>query len=458
MKKRLRILACVAAVLLAGCGGGGGSTTPVPPPATVYPAPNALANICTPEGEKAWVRSYIDDVYLWYNEIVDVNAASYATPSDYFDALLVKSKDKFSFSLPKAQMDAVLSGAGEVSYGASFTVSPDNLRLLVAYSDPNTPASAAGLVRGTQIVHVNGAPLTTTTASAWTAALQPTAVGQTNSFDVLDPGASVTRGVTLTSALVTVTPVPQTQVITQSTGKKVGYLVFNEHIASAEAPLSAAMAQFALAQIDDLVLDLRYNPGGEGSIAAELGAMIGGAPVTGKVFLKETFNAKHPEKTNDPSSTVAFPSVDSTGKLLPTLGLPRVFVLTSGETCSASELVINGLKPFVTVITIGGTTCGKPYGFNAVANCATSYAAMEASATNSLGQGNYVNGFAPTCAAVDNFDMPLGQTNEVLLNAALTYQTSGACPASSAQAKQQIRLPEDGPLSDMRKRLAQPRR
>ncbi len=293
MKKRLRILACVAAVLLAGCGGGGGSTTPVPPPATVYPAPNALANICTPEGEKAWVRSYIDDVYLWYNEIVDVNAASYATPSDYFDALLVKSKDKFSFSLPKAQMDAVLSGAGEVSYGASFTVSPDNLRLLVAYSDPNTPASAAGLVRGTQIVHVNGAPLTTTTASAWTAALQPTAVGQTNSFDVLDPGASVTRGVTLTSALVTVTPVPQTQVITQSTGKKVGYLVFNEHIASAEAPLSAAMAQFALAQIDDLVLDLRYNPGGEGSIAAELGAMIGGAPVTGKVFLKETFNAKN---------------------------------------------------------------------------------------------------------------------------------------------------------------------
>ena len=135
-----------------------------------------------------------------------------------------------------------------------------------------------------------------------------------------------------------------------------------------------------------------------------------------------------------------------------------MFVLTSGETCSASELVINGLKPFVTVITIGGTTCGKPYGFNAVANCATSYAAMEASATNSLGQGNYVNGFAPTCAAVDNFDMPLGQTNEVLLNAALTYQTSGACPASSAQAKQQIRLPEDGPLSDMRKRLAQPRR
>ncbi|MEI8324609.1 MAG: S41 family peptidase [Betaproteobacteria bacterium] len=416
-----------------------------------------MANICTPEGEKAWVRSYMDDVYLWYNEIVDVNAASYATPSDYFDALRVKSKDKFSFSLPKAEMDARLSGSGQVGYGANYALSPDHTKMVVTYSDPNTPASAAGVVRGTQIVNVNGAALTLATLNAWAAALQPTAVGQTNSFDVLDPGASVTRKVTLSSALVTVTPVPQAQVITQSTGKKVGYLVFNVHIASAEAPLSAAIAQFALAKIDDLVLDLRDNGGGQATIAAELGAMIGGAPVTGKTFLKETFNAKHPEKTNDPSSTVAFPRTDSTGQTLPTLGLPRVFVLISGETCSASEAIINGLKPFVTVITIGATTCGKPYGWNPVANCATSYAALEVSGANSLGQGNYVNGFAPTCAAVDNFDLPLGQTNEVLLNAALSYQTTGACPASSAQAKQQIRPAQDGAPSDLLKKLLQPR-
>ena len=444
-------------MVLVGCGGGGGgSSAPVSPPAIVFPPPSSLANICTPEGEKAWVRSYMDDVYLWYNEIVDVNAASYATPSDYFDALLVKSKDKFSFSLPNAQMAAMASGSGAVSYGAVYTFSPDH-RILVAYSEPNTPASAVGLGRGAQIVNVNGAALTPATATAWDAALSPAAAGQTNSFDVLDPGASVTRKVTLTSALVTVTPVPQAQVITQSTGKKVGYLVFNAHIASAEAPLSAAIAQFALAKIDDLVLDLRDNPGGEQSIAAELGAMIGGAPVTGKTFLKIAFNAKHPEKTNDPSSTVAFPRTDSTGQTLPTLGLPRVFVLTSGITASSSELVINGLKPFVTVITIGATTSGKPYGENFVTNCATSYAAMEMSATNSLGQGNYVNGFAPTCAAVDNLDLPLGQTNEVLLNAALSYQTTGACPASSAQAKQQIRPAQDGAPSDLLKKLLQPR-
>src|SRR5260370_5158070 len=85
--------------------------------------------------------------------------------------------------------------------------------------------------------------------------------------------------------------------------------------------------------------------------------MIGGDPVVGKVFEKLQYNDKRSSQTN--ASVIHFARTSYTNnQTLPTLGLPRVFVLTSSGTCSASESVINGLSPFVEVVRIGGTTCG----------------------------------------------------------------------------------------------------
>jgi hypothetical protein len=206
------------------------------------------------------------------------------------------------------------------------------------------------------------------------------------------------------------------------------------------------VAQFAQAGIDDLVLDIRYNGGGYLYIASELGYMIAGAPVSGHTFEKLNFNDKHPEKSSDPANTLPFYNTDTNDRSLPSLGLKRVFVLTGPGTCSASESIINSLKPFVEVITIGGATCGKPYGFIQKNNCGTAYFAIEFEGVNSKGQGGYVNGFAPSCAAADDLEHGFGDSNERLLKTALAYQSTGACPASAVTQAAQLNAPRTQPL------------
>src|SRR6266702_2965478 len=153
--------------------------------------------------------------------------------------------------------------------------------------------------------------------------------------------------------------------------------VFNQHLFTAEQGLNDALTLFKQQGVSELVLDMRYNTGGYLMVAEEVSSMIGGAPVQGKVFEKLLFNSKHPEKTNDPNNTFLFGSQDSKGTSLPLLGLNRVFVLTGSNTCSASEAIINGLQPYVQVVRIGWTTCGKPYGFIQTNNDQQAYFAIQ---------------------------------------------------------------------------------
>lgn len=437
--------------MLASCGGGGGN------PGTCFGSaqvcsgqnsgssgalnsvdlplgpPSKYAGVCTVDGERTWVRSHLDDVYLWFDEIINLKASNYPSPETYFDALLVKSKDRFSFTWTQAQADAFFSSGSDVGYG--FTLVNNNGNLKVAFTETGSPAAQQNIGRGAQIVGINGSPISQLTRAAQIAALYPDAAGQTNQFEIQDLGALGTRNVTLTSATVIGNPVPQNTIITTPDNRKIGYLVFNDHIQTAEAPLISSLQQFQQSGINDLVLDMRYNGGGYLYIAEILASMIGGTPVQNKVFEQLQFNSKHPEKTNDPNNKFTFSNLSSSGQTLPLLNLSRVFVLTTSSTCSASEAVINGLSPFVQVITIGGASCGKPYGFIQKNNCGTAYFAIEFSGLNDAKQAVNTNGIAPTCPASDDLSHALGDSNEGLLSAAISYSKNGRCPASAIAPK-----------------------
>jgi carboxyl-terminal processing protease len=137
-------------------------------------------------------------------------------------------------------------------------------------------------------------------------------------------------------------------------------------------------------------------------------------------------------------------------------------VLSTAGTCSASESVINGLRGAdVEVIQIGGTTCGKPYGFTPVPNCGTTYFSIEFKGVNNKGFGDFTDGFAPTCQVSDDLTRPVGDQNEGLLAAALTYRATQACPVSTtARARvvpMQIVRPEVKEISIMTTPGAPPR-
>ena len=125
-------------------------------------------------------------------------------------------------------------------------------------------------------------------------------------------------------------------------------------------------------------------------------------------------------------------------------------MLTSGDTCSASEAIVNGLRGAgVTVHMVGSTTCGKPYGFFPKDNCNTTYFAIQFQGVNFLGFGDYADGFTPTCAVADDFTRALGDPAENQLEVALGLRKTGMCTAPTnmrAQALGVERSLNSGPV------------
>ncbi len=412
------------------------------------------------DDEKLWLKTYMHEVYLWNDEIPDATAsrytaAAYGSVPDaldaYLDALKTpkvtasgKRKDDFSFTYPTDLWNASSMLGIETSYGMQVTLlaSAPPRKAIVVYTDADTPAAYQGIGRGTEVLAIDGVDMindgTRAGVDTLNAGLFPATVGESHRFTFRDR-SGVTRNATLVSASLNSVPVERVQTFETPAGR-VGYLVFKEHIATAEGELIAALTQLRDAGITDLVLDMRYNGGGYLDIASELAFMIAGQTrSSGRVFKQLRFNATNP-LTRSPDSTVGFhvtsqgfdPSLDS-GKALPELSLSRVFVLAGPGTCSASESLVNGLRGIgVQALLIGGTTCGKPYGFYAQDNCGLSYFAIEYSGDNDQGFGDYADGFAPDCRVSDDYAHELGDPNEALLATALTWQQTGTCGTSSA--------------------------
>ena len=481
---------------LTACGGGGGSSNPgtvignpggggtnTYVPGTFQPSATFEAKCAAPRtgtdpnngnqpfpdtqgtatSENNWLRSWTNETYLWYSEVTDLDPALYTTPA-YFELQKTMAKtasgadkDKFHFPMPTDQWEQLSQSGVQAGYGAQWflVASQPPREIVIAYIDPTSPAATAGLGRGDSVLTVDGVDAinngTSAAVNALNAGLFPETVGETHVFGMrhLD---GTTFTLNLQSANVTSTPVQNVTAIPAAAGP-VGYMLFNDHIATAESGLITAINNLKAQNVTDLVLDIRYNGGGFLDIASELAFMIAGpARTTGQTFDRIAFNDKNP--TTDPVTGAALTPTPfhattqgfstSTGVALPTLNLNRVYVLSGSGTCSASEAIINGLRGVdVDVILIGGTTCGKPYGFYPTDNCGTTYFSIQFKGVNAKGFGDYTDGFTPQntvaagaeriagCSVKDDFTHALGDPLEARLAAALNYRSSaGTCPAA----------------------------
>jgi hypothetical protein len=485
---RFLLAAIPAMTLLGSCGGGGGSGTTgtggtgwvqgqfspestlaaqcVAPrtgndPVTGKPYPDRQGTLLN---ELNWLRSWTNDLYLWYSEVADQNPASFATDASYFAVLKTtakaasgRNKDRFHFTQGTAAWEALEQSGVQAGYGVGFVLlaatPPRNL--VVGYIEPLIPAdnATANLARGAKVLTIDGVDLVNAADQAsidtLNAGLTPKSVGESHTFSIVDAGAVTPRTVTLVSANVTVTPVQNAHTITTPGGTLVGYMLFNDHLATSESALVNAFTQLQTAGVTDLVLDIRYNGGGLLDIASEVAYMIAGQQTVGQTFELTQFNNKYP--TTDPVTGTTITPLGfhtttqgfsvTAGQTLPTLGLSRVFVLTGASTCSASESIINSLQGVnVQVIQIGSTTCGKPYGFYPTDNCGTTYFSIQFQGVNAKGFGDYPDGFTPSntataqgvsvqgCSVADDFTHALGDSAEGLLASALSYRQNSVCP------------------------------
>ena len=419
----------------------------------------------TATDENNFLRSWSNDLYLWYNEIVDRDPSLYTTPA-YFDLLKTpattasnRPKDRFHFTYSTAEWLSLSQSGVEAGYGPLWAVvqSLPPRRIVVAYTEPGSPAASMfAFGRGAEVLRIDGVDVvnssTQAEVDAFVAGLYPDSVGERHEFETRDRVGNLYR-VMLTSAAVTKTPVLASSVLNFN-GRRVGYLLFNDHIRTAEQPLIAAFEQMRTAPVDDLVLDLRYNGGGFLYLASQVAYMIAGpARTAGQTFERLQFNDKHTSRdpvTGQQLAPMPFLSTSSANppQDLPVLNLPRVFVLTGGTTCSASESIINALRGVgVQVVQIGSTTCGKPYGFYPQDNCGTTYFSIQFKGVNAAGFGDYTDGFAPSnapgvggtrvpgqgCSVADDFNDDLGALTEDRLQAALNQILGNSCPAATGQ-------------------------
>lgn len=421
--------------------------------------------------ENNWLRSWSNNTYLWYDEIIDRDPDpelydDSATPVTevYFDLLKTEEltqsgtpKDNFHFTYPTDEWNALSVSGVSVSYGFDFVLleTAPPRKMVITQVDPNSDVFGE-LFRGDEVLEIDGVDLvndnTQSGVNTLNNAISPSQVGQTHEFVVIGPNDEAARSVLVTATEFEEDTVPLHKTINTENGR-VGYILFNAHRIPSEPDLVQAISDFSQQGVDELVLDLRYNGGGFLYIASQLAYMVAGSSQTnGKTFDITTFNDKHPTinpvtgQTIQPIPFYSRGSGNSTVSAntnLPSLNLSKVYVLSTANTCSASEAIINGLRGIdFEVVLIGDTTCGKPYGFYATDNCGTSYFTVQFSGSNEKGFGEYSDGFTPNnknagigefitgCYALDDYYNQLGDENEGLLSVALSHIASGVCPAA----------------------------
>jgi hypothetical protein len=362
----------------------------------------------------AFSEALLADQYLWRDEPASSKHVAAASPAR-FVRLMRTGRDRWSgaelVAASHAREARRPKGVGLV-YGPE---SADGLR--VSYVYPGSPAEAAGIRRGDVVRAIDGAPV-----GAGAAPSGPRRVGSTR---IAFAASSHERGeVTIAWAEYPRRAVTVERVI-EAAGRRVGYLLLHDFDPSAGPEFADAAARLREQGVDDLVLDLRTNPGGSINAARDVASAIGGSRLDGKTFLRIV----HSERYRDSDRDVAFRSHGQAA-----LSLPRLFVITSGDSCSASEALINGLAPHVTVVTVGTPTCGKPVGMTVVEYGVWAYWVITFRVLNARNEGDYFAGLRPTCPAEEDFAHELGDPAEASLGAALHYISHGRCPDRSSAA------------------------
>lgn len=407
----------------------------------------------------AWIYKTMENHYLWYDELPPKESLDMsASPDNFFHALLSDKDGKVLsqeeghhyFSTIEQKKASTKSIDSESSYGFEFAISPRDQNgkyaALVIYTLPNSPASEAGLKRGDWIIGVNSSTPNITDYSVLNKG--NAAKFYIAQYDNSQNSFVLTGSVDMpASRAVEDTPFLADSVYSYG-NKRIGYLMYN-HFTSGpngyddktyDNRLKEIFADFKSKNVNEFVLDLRYNGGGLVNSARLLASLLAPANALGQTFSFIKYNDKN-EKSNytlpfESASTVSGSNID----------LKKLYVIVSNITASSSEAVINCLIPYLTrsnIILIGEQTVGKTVG-------SVTYGEKEdfnwlihpivMSITNADHEADYQDGFAPDIKAQDlvmnRALYPLGDIHERMLSIALgEIVGSGLKSTSTAEDK-----------------------
>ncbi len=365
------------------------------------------------------------DYYLFYDRVdTNLQPTQYSTSESYVKALRVQPEDVFSYMVDEVAYNSFFNEGQSFGFGWNITRESDNL-VYFSLIDAGSPLDQQGVMRGDQLISINQWSIDD--FIALDSEQQTAILGSSGEATTIELGIGKPLGTTeqvfVTSASYPLQTVLDRQVI-EHTGLRIGYLSLYAFISTTSSELDSAFAWFASQNVDEMVLDLRFNGGGRVSVANELASYLIGDDHTDEVFTTFAYNDKY--RNNNVS--LNFQDLDNA------LGLNRVFVLQTEQTCSASELIVNSLRAFIPVITVGTSSCGKPYGTSPNSACQKVLNALQIELLNANNSGGYYNGIAADCPAVENVHYALGSVSEPLFSTALDYITNGSCVSLASRS------------------------
>lgn len=380
-----------------------------------------------PDGDRDILKDsalmYAREIYLWYDQIPSsFNAQNYSDPNKIMEAIRQYSKepgftqpvDRWSFAMTKADWDDVSQGiSGDFGIGAAF-FKEDDLR--ISYAEKTSPAGKAGIQRGWRIKKVNNNSNVNTSNIDF---LNQAIFGSTSSTFVFGRPSGTDTTITLTVATYKENPIVLDSVYTTN-GTKTGYMAFNSFLGDTtqtKADFQRIFTNFSNKGVQDVIIDLRYNGGGYVILQDELANYLAPNAANTQVMETQQFNNKYAAEFN---KTTRFKKKGS-------LNLNRVFVIVSNNTASASELLINSLKPFMNVQLIGpGATHGKPVGYFPIGVMDWYVFPVSFRTVNKNNEGNYFNGFSLNHQVMDGLDKAWGDADENCLGSVLRYIKTGS--------------------------------
>lgn len=416
------------------------SPNPAPPPSPVVVTTD-------PEKIKDSALLYSKDLYLWHSQIPSTfDARSFADPEAIMKAIrqysiepgFTSAVDRWSFAMKKTEWEnmsggigAAFSSAGEIAgdFGLGvFFVAEGDLR--VKSVERESPAGKAGIRRSWRITKINGNTNINTSNSSFI--IDNIYESAQTTFSFVKPDGS-TADITLNAAHYKEHPVYLDSVYTINS-KKIGYLVFNSFLGDTveiNSEFNRVFNRFASQNVSDVVIDLRYNGGGYVSVQERLANYLVSSSANNNIMMKEQYNEKH----SGYNRTSYF-------KKLGSLNLARVFIIVSNASASASELLINNLKPYMDVKLIGpGNTHGKPVGYFPVPVGDWYVFPVSFRTTNKNGEGNYFSGFPVNSKVNDGLTKDWGDVTESCLASAVKYISGGSFRTAEGEIFQE-QLPQ----------------
>ncbi|MBI9059114.1 MAG: hypothetical protein JEZ01_15235 [Labilibaculum sp.] len=373
------------------------------------------------EDEFDVINEVMQEWYFWNDELPSIKSSNYNSANNYFEDLLA-SQDRWSYIANRDQLLAYLENGTYTGYGLGFKFDSNNdLRVKLIFDE--SPIAAEGITRGWKLISING----------YTIPENPSSSDEDKILDELDKSSSefifennlgeqkefLASQITLDQ-----NSVLKREVIDHQ-GIKVAYLAFDSFLQKSEEELNEAFTYFKEQSAEELVLDLRYNGGGSTAISNQLSSLITGNAFTNDIYSK----VFHNESKMSEDFTEAFQEQAAA------YAFDRVFIITTSGTASASEMVINGLKPYLDdVILIGSTTHGKPVGMYVFEDISLNLAIVPISfkITNAADEGDYFEGIPVDLEISDDLSYDFGDIEESNFKAALDYIVSGNFPVITA--------------------------